>query len=512
MRIRLIVLAVISLCLAPFLVAQIFAAHKERAGSLARVEQKLKISIDRVQEILKYIQADVENISSNISISNAYIDTSPEICHDRLSRIAKLYEGIAHISILTPQETVYCSSLEGVTGVRAEHSGDFARSMNGNDTLWGETQVSRISNTLVVPSSTAIRNGVDINYIVVASVAAKTMLSKALTLLDVSLTEAALIDSQGGVLASEHFSSPESTMGADFVRRSLSVSSGVISENTSVGGSYYAGVVKLPMNNSRIIFVAPLKSEYDLAKKNLRQAIILAIVETLILASLMMFSVEFFFIRNLRRIGTLAAEITEGQQGRRISIKSPIPDFKALVSALNLMVDKLEDTSRQDALTGIANRRALDSHLALCDQWLAAGKGPIAVAMIDIDNFKLFNDRFGHASGDKTLQRVGLALRKFAKRQDEIAARYGGEEFTLVLNDSDPERLRSHLDAARRAVEDLDIPHPDSPHGRVTVSIGYAIAVPGTAMQQAIERADEALYRSKADGRNTVIADEALQG
>ncbi|WP_370677112.1 diguanylate cyclase domain-containing protein [Pleomorphomonas sp. PLEO] len=510
MRIRLIVLAVISLCLAPFLVAQIFAAHKERADALARVEQNVKLSVERVQELLKDTQADIENIAQNISISNAYADTSPETCHDRLSKIARLYENVSHISILTAQEIVYCSSLSGVSGVQADHSGDFIRSMHGNDTLWGETRISRISNTLVVPSATAIRNGVDVDYFVVASVAAQTMLRKALALLDVSLTEAALIDNQGVVLASEHFSSPKTAIGTDLIRRSLAVSSGVISDTTSADGWYYAGVVKLPMNNSRIVFIAPLKSEYDRAKRNLSQAIISAIIETLILASLVMFSVEFLFIRNLRRIGALATEITEGQQGRRISIKSHIPDFKALVSALNLMVDKLEDTSRQDALTGIANRRALDSHMALCDQLLSDGKGPIAVAMIDIDNFKLFNDRFGHASGDKALQRVGLALRKFARRQDEIAARYGGEEFTLVLNDSDPDRLRSHLDAARRAVEDLDIPHPDSPHGRVTVSIGYAFALPGTAMQQAIERADEALYRSKAAGRNRISGEGTL--
>jgi diguanylate cyclase (GGDEF)-like protein len=225
-----------------------------------------------------------------------------------------------------------------------------------------------------------------------------------------------------------------------------------------------------------------------------------------------MFFAEFFFIRNLRRIGAFAAEITAGNQDRRIFIKSPLPEFKALVSALNLMVDKLEDTSRQDALTGIANRRALDAHLTQSDRQLAAGKGPFAVAMLDIDHFKLFNDRFGHAAGDKTLQRVGETLGRFTKRQGEMAARYGGEEFTLVLGDCDPERLLAHLEVIRRAVEDLDIPHPDSPHGRVTVSLGYSIAGSGTTMQQAIERADAALYRSKATGRNRITAYDEPEG
>lgn len=512
MRIRLVVLAVISLCLMPFLIVQLLGAHKERIASIQRVEQSLQVSIDRVRGLLDGMQADVENISANISISSAYQNTSPKNCRDRLRRVAGLYDSVAHVSILTPQAIVYCSSIAGTEGIRASSDGKLVRSRHNNDTLWGETQVSRISSTLVIPSMTAIRNDLGIDYMIVASVAASTMLAKALDLFDVPLTEAAIVDQRGNVLTSDQFSGPESIMGANLIRRSLDLPSGVFAENMSEKDAYYVGVVKFPMNNSRLIFLSPLKEEYDRAWNKLKAAILLALVEVFILAAIVMFFAEFFFIRNLRRIGAFAAEITAGNQDRRIFIKSPLPEFKALVSALNLMVDKLEDTSRQDALTGIANRRALDAHLTQCDRQLAAGKGPFAVAMLDIDHFKLFNDRFGHAAGDKTLQRVGEALGRFTKRQGEMAARYGGEEFTLVLGDCDPERLLAHLEVIRRAVEDLDIPHPDSPHGRVTVSLGYSIAGSGTTMQQAIERADAALYRSKATGRNRITIDDALEG
>lgn len=504
MRIRLLVLAVISLCLAPFLVAQILAAHKDRADSLAWVEQSLQGSVDRVLDLLMDTQADIENISANISISNAYENTSPEICHDRLRKIESLYGSVTHLSILTPQATLYCSSVPGAAGLKAPNFRSLINGRDRDDTYWGETQPGWISDVLIVPSATAVRNSLDVDYLVAASIDTPRILSKALEAFDVPLAEVAIVDGKGAILTSERISSPESIVDADLIRLSINSPSGVISTKISGSEPYYVGIVKFPMNNSRFLFLAPLKDEYDRARGRLIIAIIVALIETFILASIMMFSVEFFFIRNLRRIGALAAEITEGHEGRRISIKSPIPDLNTLVSALNLMVDKLEDSSHRDALTGIANRRALDAHLALCDRLLSEGKGPIAVAMLDIDNFKLFNDRFGHAAGDRTLQKVGQVLRRFAKRQDEIAARYGGEEFTLVLNDSDPDRLQTHLEAVRRAVEDLDISHPDSPHGRVTVSIGYAIAAPGTTMQHAIERADEALYRSKEGGRNRV--------
>lgn len=511
MRIRLVVLTVIFLCLAPFLAAQIVAAQREKAASLERVQQNLGVSVERVEHFLQDVQADVENISENISISSAYQYSSPEECHDHLLKIKNLYEDVEHISILTSQELVYCSSIAGSAGIRVSISDMSIRSVRNSDTLWGEVGISRISNTLVIPSVTAASSQHDTDYYIVASLRLSTVLRKALELFDVPLAEAAIAERQGHILASHQFSLPQSFLDADLVRKTFDLPSGSIFESTSSAEPFYIGVVKLPMNSSRFVFLSPLKGEYDKARRRLSGTIITALVETFILAFIAMGFVEIFFIRNLRRIGAFASEVTAGYPIRRISIKSPLADFKVLTSALNLMVARLDDASREDALTGIANRRALDAHLAFCDQLLAQGKGPIAVAMLDIDNFKLFNDRFGHAAGDKTLQSVGQALRRFAKRQDEIAARYGGEEFTLVLGDSDHDRLRSHLEAVRRAVEDLDIPHPDSPHGRVTVSIGCVIVKPGMTMQQAIERADEALYHSKKTGRNRVSGEEALE-
>lgn len=501
MRIRLIVVIVISLCLAPFLVQQILMAHRERAESLAEMERSLRTSLERVQDMLLETQADVENIASSISISSSFQNTSPEQCSKRLSSLKDLYTSIEHLTILTPQAIVYCSSIAGVGGIAVKSTGKMFKSVHNNYTYWGEPQVSSISRTLVIPSATVIRNDLHVDYMVLASLKAETVLNKALNLFDVTLTEAAIIGAEGGIAVSKLIAPGQSVMADDFLRRSANGFFDVRQEVLE-GEPYYAGVLKLPMNGSRFLFLSSLKAANDRAWNQLKGVVLTSVTETVMLAAIIMILAEFFFIRNLRRIGALAGEISAGKPGQRISVRSPIADFNRLTSALNLMVDTLEDTSRQDALTGIANRRALDSHLGECDQRLAEGKGPMAVAMIDIDNFKLFNDRYGHAAGDRTLQSVGQVLRRFGKRQGEMAARYGGEEFTLVISESDPDLFRAHLEAFRRSIEDLNIPHPDSPHGRVTVSIGYAMAQPGTTMQQAIERADEALYRSKDSGRN----------
>ena len=464
------------------------------------MERCLRTSLERVQDMLLETQADVENIASSISISNSFQNTSPEQCSKRLSSLKALYTSIEHLSILTPQAIVYCSSIAGVGGIEVKSTGKMFKSVHNNYTYWGEPQVSPISRTLVIPSATAIRNDLHVDYLVLASLKAETILNKALNLFDVTLTEAAIISAEGGIAVSKLLSPGRSVMEDDFVRRSVNGFFDVRQEVLG-GEPHYVGVLKLPMNGSRFLFLSSLKAANDRAWSQLKGAVLTSVIETVMLAAIIMFLAEFFFIRNLRRIGALAGEISAGKPGQRISVRSPIADFNRLTSALNLMVDTLEDTSRQDALTGIANRRALDSHLGECDQRLAEGKGPMAVAM-DIDNFKLFNDRYGHAAGDRTLQSVGQTLRRFGKRQGEMAARYGGEEFTLVISESDPDLFRAHLEAFRRSIEDLNIPHPDSPHGRVTVSIGYAMAQPGTTMQQAIERADEALYRSKDSGRN----------
>lgn len=511
MRIRLVVVFVISLCLAPFLVKQILVAHWEREELLEEMERSMRTSLERIQDVLLETQADVENVASSISISNSFQNTSPEQCSRRLSKLKNLYTSVEHLSILTPQAIVYCSSVVDSHGIDVKSTGKFFKSVHNNDTYWGDPQLSHISQTLVVPSVTAIRNDLDVDYLVVASLKAETVLNKALTLFDIVLTEAAIIGTEGGVLISKLLSAEQPVIGGDLVERNLHGFLDVRQEDLGGDKPYYVGTLKLPMNNSRLLVLSPLEVVNDRAWSRLKSAILTAVTETVVLAALMMFLAEFFFIRNLRRIGALAGEISAGKQGQRISIRSPIADFNRLTSALNLMVDTLEDTSRQDSLTGIANRRALDSHLAECDQRLAEGKGPIAVAMIDIDNFKLFNDRYGHAAGDRTLRSVGQTLRRFGKRQGEMAARYGGEEFTLVVGERDPDQLRAHLEGFRRAVEDMNIPHPDSPHGCVTVSIGYAMALPGTSVQQAIERADEALYRSKDGGRNRVSGELQLE-
>ncbi|MCK9931182.1 diguanylate cyclase [Frankia sp. Mgl5] len=166
---------------------------------------------------------------------------------------------------------------------------------------------------------------------------------------------------------------------------------------------------------------------------------------------------------------------------------------------------RLEQLSRTDSLTGLANRRRLEE--VLDAEWHRARlhSPPIALAMIDIDHFKLYNDHFGHTAGDRCLQRVAAGLTA-SLRPTHTAARFGGEEFAVVMPDTGPEtavELARHL---RHAVVELAEPHPLVIHRIVTVSIGVAatIPAPGDEVAEFVERADIELYRAKRGGRDRV--------
>jgi len=176
-------------------------------------------------------------------------------------------------------------------------------------------------------------------------------------------------------------------------------------------------------------------------------------------------------------------------------------------AALHERARHLEELTVIDALTGVPNRRAFDA--ALEREWTRAirAKKAIAIALLDIDWFKLYNDAFGHPQGDACLQQIARACKASVVRATDCFARYGGEEFALVIPDSEGRSAAKIADRLRAAVELLAIPHEGVPRGVVTVSIGVASIVPkrGQNHRELVENADRALYRAKGTGRDRII-------
>jgi diguanylate cyclase (GGDEF)-like protein len=165
------------------------------------------------------------------------------------------------------------------------------------------------------------------------------------------------------------------------------------------------------------------------------------------------------------------------------------------------MVEQLHELSLRDALTGLANRRALDE---LLDE-LCARRERFAVIIVDVDAFKAFNDTYGHQIGDDCLRRISAMLRASLRFTTDRVARMGGEEFAVVLPRTSLEDARTIAERMRRSVYDLQIPHAGSPMTRmVSISAGVSAYGGGASPAQVIADADKALYRAKVLGRNRV--------
>lgn len=173
------------------------------------------------------------------------------------------------------------------------------------------------------------------------------------------------------------------------------------------------------------------------------------------------------------------------------------------------MEQQLQLLANTDSLTGLGTRRALDS--ALDVEWRRSNRHhtPMSVLMIDVDDFKHYNDRYGHAAGDTALRTVARCLNDSIKRPGDFAGRYGGEEFCAVLPNTDMSGAVRVAETIRAAVLAAGEPNVGSAHGKLTVSIGVAshsgIAAADDTVEDLIRLADGRLYEAKAAGRNVVM-------
>ena len=177
---------------------------------------------------------------------------------------------------------------------------------------------------------------------------------------------------------------------------------------------------------------------------------------------------------------------------------------------LNAANKELQRLSTTDGLTGIANRRFFDELSAR--EWRRCERmnKPMALVMVDVDHFKKYNDTYGHQGGDECLKSVAAQVARAAPRASDLAARYGGEEFVLVLGETTMDGAKWVANNIRQHVADLKMPHSASSIGHVSVSCGVASVLPleGMPFETLLKFADEALYKAKEQGRNTVVCAE----
>ncbi|MCK2089294.1 diguanylate cyclase [Thauera aromatica] len=319
---------------------------------------------------------------------------------------------------------------------------------------------------------------------------------------------------------------------------------------TLAASAHPEGSASLPIGNGNFLFewhsfalaqgptltiglILPTAHFEAMASDTLHNILYLALA-VMILSLMIGLLVSDWVARPLRSLSRVSSRLARGDWQPASHEPGPIREVAALFAAMDSMAaqlkrhtetlehkvrerteeleaanHKLAMLSLTDGLTGISNRRHFDEMLR--SEWARALRTaqPLAILMVDIDLFKKYNDHYGHQAGDECLIRVAHAIQSCVKRAGDLAARYGGEEFAVICAESDLEKATALADILCHAVAAQALPHVLSPHGRITVSIGVAAAVPtpDAAPETLLRRADEALYRAKAGGRNRVNAE-----
>jgi two-component system cell cycle response regulator len=188
---------------------------------------------------------------------------------------------------------------------------------------------------------------------------------------------------------------------------------------------------------------------------------------------------------------------------------SPVRDAGGVVThfiGVQKANQQLSVLALTDGLTGIGNRRHFNDRLQAMLSMAQRNKESLSVLMIDLDYFKRFNDRYGHQAGDDSLIAVGGIIADAFKRPSDCVGRYGGEEFAVVSLAMSTEELQQHAQLVCEKVCASNIPHSDSPHHVVTISVGGVSRVPerDTPASSLLKSADGALYAAKQQGRNRV--------
>jgi diguanylate cyclase (GGDEF)-like protein len=206
--------------------------------------------------------------------------------------------------------------------------------------------------------------------------------------------------------------------------------------------------------------------------------------------------------REFRNLSATLNDAAIRLQNQQTVLENAVRERTAALTAAN---HALSDLARTDALTGLHNRRAFDELLAQESGRQARHRSPFAIAMIDVDNFKFYNDTHGHPQGDVLLRALAAVLRTHVRSTD-IVARFGGEEFAVLLLGTSPDDAVVTANKLRKGVAEASLPFGEQqPLGCLSVSVGVAAAPDhGQTPEAVLLAADMALYAAKHAGRNQV--------
>ena len=280
----------------------------------------------------------------------------------------------------------------------------------------------------------------------------------------------------------------------------------------------------------KIAISLPRNRSLDSTQTVVRDAVYLGAVVVGIGLLLALFF-TYWLTQPLRMLDKWARRLKAGQRVAAPPIRTGVKELASLTAALESMAEqqhrhaeeleqkvierteslaqanrKLAELSMTDELTGIANRRHFDRTAELEFARVSRTGQAMALILLDVDYFKVYNDDHGHLAGDEALQRIAAVLRSYTRREGDLAARYGGEEFGIILPAVTAQDALELAERMRAEIQALALPNERSPHFVVTASVGIAMKTPHGPLSvvELIAQADTALYQAKNQGRNCV--------
>ena len=523
-RARLLVLAL--LAIAPLLLERVHGLEAARGARTVRANADVVDLARRGVEAQRDIISSTRAILQIVTRVFAKIQIDRSNCSQYMTGLTANIPWIRDISVAATDGRIVCSTDPVAIGLNVSDRPHFMTALHSREFALSNYLINRVNQ---VPSLVAtfpvIADDSSIKGVALAVINLQWIGDLASTAAERPGASVVLLDGNGTLVAGS--ADQQRFIGQRFAgdglaQEMLAKDEGTITTTGFDGVRRIFAYVRLPWTNARLAVGLDDTAVHSGIDSKINLAYLQLFLFGTFVVLLAWFGGEQLVVKPIRSLVRTAARFGRGDLHVRASQEPWVAEFAPLAAALDDMAAKLagreeelqianqhlDELASLDGLSGLANRRGFDRELNR--EWQRAGEkcGPLALMMIDIDHFKLFNDRYGHVAGDTCLRAVGETLSLVTPEEAVLVARYGGEEFALLLPGLDLERARAIADEARKAVEDLQINHTESPCGYVTVSIGVESVVPDKFQTTAdlIEAADTALYAAKRRGRNNVVA------
>ena len=528
-RARLALLALI--LVAPLMLDRARSLEDARAKQLALAAQEFSELAQHSADTQREVISSVETMLKSAAYIRGSAGGVSRSCDILRASLPVNLPWIRALSIVGGDGHIQCATKNSLVGLDISKRAYLKQARDARDVVFSDFLFSMATDLPIVMAAypvSAIRE--DSDAVIVAGVNIDWMSKIMSNLGGRPGISAALIDSTGIVMAA-----PADQ--ASMVGRSLDTipllsaiadraidseqADGSLSFVAADGSKRTVNFARIPGTQSRLIVSIDETKVSAAINHDIRTAYLqLGFVCLFVLLGALV-AAEKLIIHPIEIMAATAKRFGQGDWSARAARGRLPAEFVPLARAFNAMAAQLGERERElvatndrltvmasiDMLSGLANRRGVQSRLDF--EWMKAQQhgAELSLLMIDVDHFKLFNDTYGHPEGDACLSKLGETLAGLAADTMGFAGRYGGEEFCLLLPNTDSARALEIGEQVRKAIWDQAMPHATSAHKIVTISVGVACTRPNDTQGPGdlVEAADAALYAAKHRGRNAVV-------